>query len=59
VVDEILRTYKNALGSVTMIPSSGGVFVLRRDGSVIFSKAEQGRFPQPGEIVDLLVDIVS
>jgi len=59
VADEILRTYKGAVGAVTMVPSSGGVFAVGLDGTVIFSKDEQGRFPDPGEMVLLLSDIVN
>ena len=33
---------------------SGGVFEIFRDGDLIFSKRRLGRFPEPGEIVDLL-----
>lgn len=33
-----------------MIRSSGGVFEVRRDGVLIFSKKESGRFPTSDEI---------
>lgn len=59
MVDEILRTYKQAIGAVTLLPSSGGVFVVSRDGEMIFSKADQGRFPHPGELVELLSDLAN
>lgn len=58
MVDEILRTYKRAISSLTLIPSQGGVFVVRRDGRVLFDKAQAGRFPNPGELVERLVDVV-
>lgn len=57
-MDEILRTYKAAIRSLTLIPSHGGVFVVRRDGRVLFDKAAAGRFPHPGELVELLADVV-
>jgi selT/selW/selH-like putative selenoprotein len=33
-----------------------GQFDVRADGDVIFSKQEQGRFPEPGEILAALRD---
>jgi len=36
--------------SVELIPSGGGVFEVRRDGELLFSKKASGRFPQHEEI---------
>jgi selenoprotein W-related protein len=35
-----------------MIPGSGGVFEVVVDNRLVFSKAETGRFPDPGEVVE-------
>ena len=37
-----------------LIEGSGGVFDVKIDGQLIFSKHDQGRFPQHDEIVDLI-----
>ncbi len=37
-----------------MIPSSGGVFEVLVDGTLIFSKKKCGRFPEDAEIFDRL-----
>jgi selenoprotein W-related protein len=37
-----------------LIAGSGGVFEVTADGSMVFSKKEVGRFPEPGEIAGLL-----
>jgi len=34
-----------------LIESSGGAFEIRRDGKLIFSKLDLGRFPKPEEII--------
>jgi selenoprotein W-related protein len=39
---------------VTLTPSGGGVFEVRLDGRLVFSKKALGRHPQPGEILGLL-----
>jgi len=38
----------------TLIVGSGGIFDVKRDGVLIFSKHKLGRFPNEGEIADLL-----
>jgi len=38
----------------TLNPGSGGVFDIRCDGEIIFSKFETKRFPDVGEIAELL-----
>jgi predicted Rdx family selenoprotein len=39
---------------VTLVAGGGGVFDVRRDGELVFSKFESGRFPDVGEIAQLL-----
>lgn len=43
---------EEALGLETeLIPGDGGVFDVEADGTVIFSKHDAGRYPEPSEIV--------
>jgi selenoprotein W-related protein len=37
-----------------MTPSHGGVFEVTADGRLVFSKKALGRFPNAGEVVELL-----
>ena len=41
-----------------MRPSSGGVFEVTLNGSLIFSKKQLGRFPNGGEIVTFIEDVL-
>jgi selenoprotein W-related protein len=41
-----------------MRPSSGGVFEVTLNGSLIFSKKHLGRFPNDGEIVTFIEDVL-
>lgn len=41
-----------------MTRGSGGVFVVTLDGQVIFDKKSVGRFPDPGEITDIVKEKV-
>jgi selenoprotein W-related protein len=38
------------VSSLEIIPGSGGVFEVHKDGDLIFSKRESGRFPDWDEI---------
>jgi selenoprotein W-related protein len=37
-----------------LIPGAGGIFDVKVDGTMIFSKHEVGRFPEHDEILDQL-----
>jgi selenoprotein W-related protein len=47
-------TLKKKFGADSeLLESSGGIFEVEKDGSLIFSKKQLGRFPEPGEIEKL------
>ncbi len=37
-----------------LLRGSGGIFDVRADGRLVFSKHQAGRFPESGEVVRLL-----
>jgi selenoprotein W-related protein len=46
---------KSKLGlEAELVKKSGGIFEVYKDGHLIFSKVQLGRFPQPGEVLKLL-----
>ena len=56
----MLAETKLAAGvSADLIPGSAGIFEVKKDGVVIFSKYKLGRFPEEGEIVELLTEVQS
>ena len=59
MAQELLTTFEEELGGVALIPGTGGVFIVRVDGQVIWSRAEQGRFPQIAELKQLVRDAVA
>ena len=57
---ELLSTFAEELGSLTLIPDdTGGVFEVRIDGVLIWSRSEQGRFPEIKELKQLVRDKVA
>ena len=49
---EIRKAFPEA--EVKLVPSSGGVFEVTVDGSLMFSKKALRRHAQPGEVVELI-----
>jgi selenoprotein W-related protein len=54
LADKILENLKTRVASLELIPSGGGVFEVSKDGEKIFSKKQQGRFPEWSEIRRIL-----
>ncbi len=52
LAEALLRNYKNDVGQVTLIPSSGGVFEVVVNDNLVFSKKDLGRFPENLEIFE-------
>jgi selT/selW/selH-like putative selenoprotein len=46
---------KNLGADIELVAGSNGIFDISLDGNMIFSKFEQGRFPQPDEIIKLII----
>jgi selenoprotein W-related protein len=50
----LLKEHKNSISSLIIIPSSDGVFEVKLNDELIFSKKSLGRFPEEGEVEKLL-----
>jgi selenoprotein W-related protein len=46
----LLKEYKNKIASFTLTPSDGGRFEVSVNDKLVFSKLEQGRFPEVEEV---------
>ena len=54
----ILKHYQDYFSTVTLKPSSGGVFEVSVDGKPVFSKMETDRFPGEQELGRLVAEAV-
>jgi selenoprotein W-related protein len=54
LTEEILSELKNSINKFELEPGSGGVFEVSLDGQPIFSKEGSDRFPEKGEILNIL-----
>ena len=60
MAQELLTTFAEELGSVTLTPDvTGGVFEVRLDEQIIWSRKESGRFPEIKEIKRLIRDRIA
>ena len=60
MAQELLTTFAEELGSVTLTPDvTGGVFEVRVDNELIWSRKEKGRLPDIKELKRLVRDHVA
>lgn len=50
-----MEEIEGAIGvSAELIPGGSGIFDVEKDGELIYSKSDTGRFPEDGELAGLL-----
>ncbi len=59
MAQELLTTFEEELGGVTLVPGTGGVFIVRVEDEIIWSRKEKGRFPEITELKQLVRDAVA
>lgn len=60
MAQELLTTFAEELGSITLTPDvTGGVFEVRVDNDLIWSRKEKGRLPDIKELKRLVRDHVA
>ena len=50
LAQELLTTFEQQLGGVTLVPGNGGVFEVRVGDEVVWSRKDAGRFPEAAEL---------
>jgi selenoprotein W-related protein len=56
---ELLTTFQDEIGEMVLQPGTGGVFEVRVEEQVIWSRAAQGRFPEMKELKQLVRDQIA
>jgi selenoprotein W-related protein len=59
LAQELLSTFDTELGEVALVPGTGGIFEVRVDGELVWSRKEQGRFPEAKELKQRVRDRVA
>jgi selenoprotein W-related protein len=58
LAQELLTTFEADLRGVNLMPGTGGIFEVRLDGAVIFSRKQAERFPESKELKQLIRDVI-
>jgi selenoprotein W-related protein len=59
MAQELLVTFEGELGEVALRPGEEGVYEVRLDEEVIWSRASDGRFPEPKELKQRIRDRIA
>lgn len=59
MAQEILSTFPEELSEVALSPGKGGIYEIRLNDRLIFSRKNEGRFPEAKEVKSLIRDIVN
>ena len=53
-MDSILEHFDATIAEAKLKPSTGGRFEVSVDGSLVFSKLKSERFPEDGELLEIV-----
>jgi selenoprotein W-related protein len=59
MAQELLSTFQEEIAGVTLLSGTGGVFNIRIDGDMVWSRAAEGRFPDIVELKQRVRDHVA
>lgn len=59
MAQELLTTFEHELGEVALVPGSGGIFEVRVNDALIWSRQAEGRFPEIKELKQRVRDLIA
>ncbi len=59
LAQELLTTFEQDLGEVALQPGTGGVFEIRLGDELLWSRQQEGRFPEAKDIKQRLRDRIA
>jgi selenoprotein W-related protein len=59
MAQELLTTFESEITELALRPGDGGVFEVRANGTLVWSRAEKGRFPDITELKQLVRDQIA
>ena len=59
LAQELLTTFEAELGGVTLMPGTGGIFEVREEGALLWSRQVEGRFPEAKELKQRVRDRIA
>jgi selenoprotein W-related protein len=58
MAQELLSTFPEELGGVTLIPGTGGVFEIRLGGALVWERKRDGGFPDAKALKQAVRDVI-
>jgi selenoprotein W-related protein len=59
MAQELLTTFEEEIAELTLKPGTGGIFAIRANGALIWSRKEKGGFPEITELKQLVRDHIA
>ena len=59
MAQEILVTFDQEITELTLKPGTGGIFEVRANGDLVWSRKTEGRFPEITELKQLIRDRIA
>jgi selenoprotein W-related protein len=59
MAQELLTTFEQEIGEVALRPGTGGVFEVRIEGDTVWSREDEGRFPDIKELKQRVRDRIA
>lgn len=59
LAQELLTTFANDIGEVALIPGTGGVFEVSAQGRKVWSRVDDGGFPEAKELKKRVRDVIA
>ena len=59
LAQELLTTFDAEIGEIALIPGTGGVFEVRCGGAALWSRKQEGRFPEAKELKQRVRDAIA
>lgn len=59
MAQELLTTFEQEISEFTLKPGTGGVFEVRANGALVWSRKEEGRFPEIAELKQRVRDHIA
>tara|TARA_B100000315_G_scaffold259689_2_gene316701 strand:- start:2456 stop:2737 length:282 start_codon:yes stop_codon:yes gene_type:complete len=59
MAQELLNTFEEEIGGVTLIPGTGGIFEVKINGELVWSRKKRDGFPDIKQLKQIVRDVVS
>lgn len=59
MAQELLTTFEKEVGEIALAPGEGGVYEVRVDEQLVWSRAAEGRFPEIKELKQRVRDVIA